>query len=184
MMTLLMRARDANYVAAFTVHEPPNPPADRIDRAEALVFVPDGFSWGAALMGPFWLATQQQWVALAAYVAAAAILCWGLTDLGVSEAAVIVSLLAINIWLGFEAPEIKRATLAAEGWRDAGSVSGRDLGECERRFFDGWLAGEPLIARSGTDGTFAPEFASPPSQVAASNRAAQGLLRRLFPART
>ena len=39
----------------FTVHEPPNPPADRIDRAESLVFIKDGFSWIAALFAPLWL---------------------------------------------------------------------------------------------------------------------------------
>ena len=27
----------------YTVHEQPNPPADRIDRAEKLVFIKDGF---------------------------------------------------------------------------------------------------------------------------------------------
>ena len=36
----------------FTVHEPPNPPADRIERADKLVFVKDGFSWMAALFAP------------------------------------------------------------------------------------------------------------------------------------
>ena len=37
----------------FTVHEPPNPPADRVDRAESLVFIKDGFSWAAALLASF-----------------------------------------------------------------------------------------------------------------------------------
>ena len=34
----------------FTVHEPPNPPADRVDRAESLVFIKDGFSLGRRLV--------------------------------------------------------------------------------------------------------------------------------------
>ena len=29
-----------------------------------------------------------------------------------------------------------------------GAVSGRNLDECERRFFDGWLPSQPVIAPS------------------------------------
>ena len=43
----------------FTVHEPPSPPPDRLERAESLVFVKDGFSWTAALFGPVWLLVHQ-----------------------------------------------------------------------------------------------------------------------------
>ena len=45
----------------FTVHEPPDPPADRIDRAERLAFVRDGFSWSAALFTPVWLLAHRLW---------------------------------------------------------------------------------------------------------------------------
>ena len=52
----------------FTVHEPPDPPADRIDRAEKLVFVKDGFSWAAALFGPLWMIFHRLWWALLGFV--------------------------------------------------------------------------------------------------------------------
>ena len=34
-------------MAAFTVHEPPSPAIDRVDRADELVFVRDGVKAGA-----------------------------------------------------------------------------------------------------------------------------------------
>ena len=54
----------------FTMHEPPNPAADRVDRAESLVFVKDGFSWAAALFAPIWLIVHRLWWPLLGYVVA------------------------------------------------------------------------------------------------------------------
>ena len=39
-------------VAVYAVYEPPQRPADRLSRAESLVFVKEGFSWPAALFAP------------------------------------------------------------------------------------------------------------------------------------
>ena len=52
----------------FTVHEPPDPPADRIDRAEKLVFIKDGFSWIAAVFGPLWMIFHRLWWALLGFL--------------------------------------------------------------------------------------------------------------------
>lgn len=157
MIALLLRARDAKHVAVFTIHEPPNPPADRIDRAETMVFIPDGFSWMAALFAPLWLVSRQLWLALAAYLTTIFAVAAGFSALGLSPASITIALAAINVWLGFEAFEIQRLTLSAKGWGDAGSVSGRNLSECERRFFDLWLAGQPVLKRAGDDAAPAPE---------------------------
>ena len=68
MIWMLFRARDNLDVDVFTVHEPPGPPLDRIEHAASLAFVRDGFSWGAALFSPFWVAVKGQWAALVAYL--------------------------------------------------------------------------------------------------------------------
>jgi len=39
---VLIPTKGNKRVVAYTVHEPPNPPADRLDRAERLVFIKDG----------------------------------------------------------------------------------------------------------------------------------------------
>jgi len=151
MISLLLRSWDARHVAAYTVHEPADAPSDRIDRAEALIFVPDGFSYAAALFAPFWLASHRLWVALAVYGAATFTLAAALGALGIAPGWIAAALAAVNLWVGFEASEIQRHGLSLAGWSTVGSVSGRDLAECERRFFEHWLGQQPILARQEDD---------------------------------
>lgn len=129
----------------FTVHEPPNAPPDRIDRAESLLFVKEGFSWGAALFGPFWLLVHRLWWPLLAYLviyaAAEAVRTAGMID----PRWIGLGLLALNVLLAFEADTLRRWALARRGWRMLGSANGRNRTECERRFFDAWIPTQPII---------------------------------------
>ena len=131
----------------YTVHEPPDAPADRIDRAEQLVFLKDGFSWGAFLLAPFWLAARGEWAGLAAYIAAVIVLVLLLSSdwrcAGVDHAGD----------LGAQSVPRLRGCEPASGGRWSaragprlGTVSGRNAAECERRFFETWLPGQPVIA--------------------------------------
>lgn len=129
----------------YTVHESKDPPSDRLDRAEALRFVRDGFSWGAAIFAPLWLLLRGFWLALLIYVAVAAVLAFGANALGLSGQIQSLIMLALHILLGFEADTIERWTLQRQGWEMIGTVSGRDVVECERRFFDSWLPDQPLL---------------------------------------
>jgi hypothetical protein len=144
MMWLLVRAKDNSDVDVYTVHEPPRPPADRIDRAASLVFVRDGFSWGAALFSPVYLAVKGQWLAFAAYfviiMAASAVL----YSLGLLEAWFAFLVIGLNAYLGFEASTLQRMWLNYRGWTELGTVAGRNLPECERRFIENWLAAMPV----------------------------------------
>ncbi len=133
-------------MVVFTVHEPPSPPADRADRAEALVFVKDGFSWSAAILGPIWLLIQRNWIGVVYYAIAAFVIFGCLYAVGASKVAMTLAGLAINIFLGFESTEIERDHLEAKGWATLGTVSGASLAECERRFFELWLPAQPVIA--------------------------------------
>lgn len=45
-------------MVTYTVHEPPHPSADRVDRADELRFIKDGFSWLTALVPPLGLAAK------------------------------------------------------------------------------------------------------------------------------
>src|SRR5262245_41476449 len=96
---------------SFTVHEPPNPPADRIDRAECLVFIKDGFSWSAALFAPFWLLAHRLWWPLVGYVALS-----GAIELVRLAAAfdpgwISLTVAALHLLIGFEADMLRRWTL-------------------------------------------------------------------------
>lgn len=132
-------------MVTFTVHEPPAPPADRIDRADALQFVKDGFSWLTALFPLLGFAQQSLWLAAAGYVVALAGLGALLNALAVDPAWIALLVTALNIYLGFELSTVKRWTLDQGGWRTLGTVTGRSIAECERRFMESWLPAQPAV---------------------------------------
>jgi hypothetical protein len=129
----------------FTVHEPPNPPADRIDRAERLVFIKDGFSWAAAVFGPLWMIAHRLWWGFLGLV----LITGGLQLAGrlsaVDQRWLALAMFAVNVLVGLEADTLRRWALERRGWRMVGTVSGRNLEECERRFFDAWLPAQPIL---------------------------------------
>jgi hypothetical protein len=140
----------------FTVHEPPNPPADRIERADKLAFVKDGFSWMAALFAPLWMLVHRLWWALFGYVLALAVLHLLAQLGGLSESSTGLMTFALNLLVGFEADTLRRWALDRKGWHMLGSVSGRTVDECERRFFDGWLPSQPILRRPSDNDTGSP----------------------------
>jgi hypothetical protein len=144
MMWLLVRAKDNSDVDVYTVHEPPQPPVDRIDRAASMVFVRDGFSWGAALFSPVYLAVKGQWLAFVLYFVVAFAAAGALWSVGLLENWFGLTIIGLNIYLGFEASTLERMWLTYRGWREVGTVAGRNLPECERRFFEDWLASSPV----------------------------------------
>lgn len=134
----------------FTVHEPSGPTADRIERAEALVFVREGFTWSAAFLTPFWLIANRLWLALLAYLVLVGLFEAGLWVAGASQQMAAWLLLAAHVLIGFEADDIRRWSLARKGFAMIGSVTGRSEDECERRFFEGWLKEQPFLPPSVT----------------------------------
>ena len=129
----------------YTVHEPPEPSADRIDRGAELRFVKDGFSWMTAIFPPFGLAMSQLWLPLVAYLVATGIGAVLLSALGMSENAISVAIAAFNVFLGFEHSSLQRWALDRAGYQMLGTVTGKNLDESERRFFEDWLPAQPMI---------------------------------------
>ena len=129
----------------FTVHEPPSPAADRVDRAESLVFIKEGFSWGAALFGPLWLLVHRLWWPLLGYVVVyGTIEAVRLARL-IDQRWIGLVLFALNLLLAFEGDSLRRWALDRRGWRLLGAANGRNRAECERRFFDAWLPAQPVL---------------------------------------
>lgn len=143
----------------FTVHEPPDPPLDRSERAAELQFVRDRFSFAAALLGPLWMLSKRLWLGVGLYATAAVLifLIAVIADLGPGWMALM--LLAVHVIVGFEAASVRRWHLERRGWRMLGSVTGRNTDDCERRFFEGWLLDQQL--------TDAPPSAASGSRLAA-----------------
>lgn len=150
-------------MTVFTVHEPPHPPADRIDRAEALVFLKDGFNLGAFLLGPVWLLANRLWLALAGYVVIVTLAGLALEGLDASPGWHGLLVLGLNAIIAFEAHALKAAKLDAEGWTLLGSVSGPSVRECERRFFENWLPSQPALRRDHERSALSPPATMPAS---------------------
>ena len=132
-------------MTVYTVHEPPTPPADLFDRAESLVFVKEGFTWAAAVLTPFWLLANRMWIAFAGYLAGMFALQLLLFLAGAGQRWTSWIILGVHFLFGLEASTLRRWTLDRNGWRTVGSVVGRNWAECERRFFESWLPGQPYI---------------------------------------
>lgn len=134
----------------FTVHEPPVPAADRLDRAESLLFVKEGFTWSAALFAPVWLIVHRLWWPLFAYAAIIGLL-EAVRFIGIIDPGwITLGSLALHLLIGFEADSLRRWSLERSGWRMLGSVSGKSAEECERRFFEQWLPEQPVVAPPST----------------------------------
>lgn len=130
---------------SYTVHEPPEPPAERLDRAERIVFVKDGFSLSAALFGPLWILANGLWLALLGYLVVAVLLSISLEAAGAPDHIKSIVFLGLNLLVGFEADALKRWTMDRRGWTQLGSVMGETRNVCERRFFEAWLPSVPAV---------------------------------------
>jgi hypothetical protein len=49
----------------------------------------------------------------------------------------------ISLLAAVEAASLRRFSLARRGWKNIGIVSGDDLEDAERRFYDSWVSGGP-----------------------------------------
>ena len=147
----------------YTVHEPGDGvSSDRVDRAERFEFVSDGFDWNAALFAPFVLLANRIYVGLALYSAALVALVASFSALGADAGWIVLVIAALHVFVGFEYGELKRAKLDGAGWSDLGPVSGRSLAECERRFYEAWLPGQPLMTGLRTIASAAPQSSDLP----------------------
>lgn len=130
----------------YTVHEPPEPPLDRIDRGSSLVFVGDRFTPLAVAFGPLWLLANRLWHAFGVYLLALAAVALVVAAAGLSWRWITLMISAFNLFLGFEAASLLRWGMESRGWRTLGTVSGRTLDECERRFLETYLNDQRLAA--------------------------------------
>jgi hypothetical protein len=157
----------------YTVHEPP--PARHESEADPIriVFVPDGFSFWAFLLGPVWLIWHRLWLALLGYIVVAAVLHGALAALGAQSGTRAAVSVLLAILVGLEAHSLRRWTLTRRGWKNAGVVVADDEDVAERRFFDAWTG---QISRRPTAGA-----SRPPPLPASSGRTAAGDVIGVFP---
>ena len=112
----------------------------------APVLVREGFSWGALIFGPFWLAAHRAWIA-AALTLAAAVLIVFLTRDGVSA----TLLTTLIVLLGLSGQDLRRWSLDHRGYLLAQIIVARTELEA---------LGQLLERRPDLRGTFLPPQAA------------------------
>jgi Protein of unknown function (DUF2628) len=131
-------------MAVYTVHEPPlRAGARSAPEPERFVFVRDGFSFWALLLGPLWMLRHRMWLVLLLYVGVTVAVSLVL-HLQASATIGVVVWGLIALLLGFEAATLRRFTLGRRGYRYLGIVVGDDRELAERRFFDAWIRKDRL----------------------------------------
>jgi hypothetical protein len=126
-------------MSVYTVHEPPPRSGAAASNAERFAFVRDGFSFWAFLLAPLWMLRHRMWLVLAFYVAVSAGLEILVQLFGASASIAGLIGVLISLLVGLESGTLRRFTLSRRGWKNIGVVSGEDLEDAERRFFDAWL---------------------------------------------
>ena len=164
-------------MSIYTVHQPPLGSGATAAEPYRFVFVRDGFSWWAFLLTPLWMLRHRLWLALLIYLLVAAAVDVGLRALGVSIFMLVVVGLLISLLVGLEAGTLRRFKLARRHWRNVGVVTGDDLEDAERRFFDAWIRQAPARRPAAPSGAATSGSATPG---VASTAASSGVIG-LFP---
>jgi hypothetical protein len=139
-------------MSIYTVHEPPLRAGAAAPEPDRYVFVRDGFSFWAFLLGPLWMLRHRMWLVFVLYVVISLVIEGFAALVGASDFVIAALGFLISLWVGLEAATLRRVTLRRRGWRDVGVISGEDREAAERRFFDAWLhntqASTPPVAAS------------------------------------
>jgi hypothetical protein len=126
-------------MSVYTVHEPPSRVGAAGPDVERFTFVRDGFSWWAFLFAPLWMLRHRMWLVLIGYVVVAAAIETPVRMSGAPALSASLIGILLGLLVGLEAGTLRRFTLHRRGWKNLGVVSGDDLEDAERRFFDTWL---------------------------------------------
>ena len=127
----------------FTVHEPPLRATADLPDPERFVFVRDGVYVWAFLLTPLWMLWRGLWLVFFIYAVFAIAVEIAMHYSGFGTASVILVQLLISLLVAVEAASLRRFSLARRGWKNIGVVSGDNLEEAERRFYDVWVHAAP-----------------------------------------
>ena len=144
----------------FTVHMPFAGTGDSA-AAEKSVFVRDGFHFWAFVFGPLWLLVHRLWLATVIYLIVLAGLEVALSVLHVPTDIRLLVMVLIGLLMGFEAASVWRWSFSRGRWHEVGLVVANDRESAERRFFDAWVARQPVAG--GSSAAPPPSLPLPPA---------------------
>jgi hypothetical protein len=137
-------------MTAYTVHIP-NAALGATPAPDKIVFLRDGFSWGAFLFGPLWLAWRRAWLAALLWTLALGLVVFASAKLGLSSKTTSIIGFALALGLGFEGSRLVAWTLARKGYLEGDVIIGDNLDEAEEVFFHRWRPESPSSDSSTGD---------------------------------
>lgn len=138
-----------------TVHEREETGSDIETRAGNIVFVREGIAWWALFFPLIWILYHRLWLVLLLYLAAVFVIGTAAELADIPEAAGGLATMALSYLLALEGNDLRRWTLKRKGYALADVTGGRDMAECEQRFFERWL---PAQEQKRTPATPAPSL--------------------------
>ena len=126
-------------MTVYTIHQPHPRKDEDTTHPDRFVFVRDGFSFWAFLLGPLWMLRHRMWLVLIGYLVLVIGMQVGLNRLGVEGAVPAVVGMLVALVVGFEAGTLRRFTLGRRRWNNVGVIVGDDREVAEQRFFDAWV---------------------------------------------
>jgi hypothetical protein len=114
----------------FTLHEAPSDEGGR----KTAILIPERFSFGAFLFGPFWLLAQGAWRAALLFLLALVLLLVLAGLAGFDEGALAVALSGYALLCGASANDCRRAALRRRGYRFIGVIAAPSQDEAELRY--------------------------------------------------
>jgi len=127
----------------FTVHEPPLRATADLPDPERFVFVRDGVYVWAFLLTPLWMLWRGLWLVFLLYAVFAVAVEFAMHYAGFGTGSIVLVQLLISLLVAVEAASLRRFSLGRRGWKNIGVVSGDDLEDAERRFYDAWVRAAP-----------------------------------------
>lgn len=151
-----------------TVHEREEIEGNVEARAGKIVFVREGIAWWALFFPLIWLLYHRLWLVLVLYLAAVFAIGVAAELINIPEIVGGLVTMALSFLLALEGHDLRRWTLKRKGYALIDVTNGRDMAECEQRFFEDWLPGQknrksrqPLPARPADEPSISGDRANP-----------------------
>jgi len=109
-------------------------PSSPLGGSEELAFVPEGFSWMAALFTPFWMTWNRLWWPLAGYLLLSVLLGLASAIVQLADPADLLIGAAMAFLFGVEAAELRRWGLRRRGYEMRAMLLADDEAAAEYRY--------------------------------------------------
>lgn len=124
---------------SFTVHRRIRSIGDIDTEADGTLFLREGFAWLALLVPVLWLLYHRMWLVLLGFLVALGAVNVGLALIDAQGWAHGLAVGLIQLIFAGEAQNLRRWTLARNGYEFVGVILGRTRTEAETRYFRGWV---------------------------------------------